>query len=223
MSRRLRIDKGGEIYHCLNRAVSRKTIFENKKDYRLFESILQEVVEITDMRILAYSLMPNHFHLVLYPEKDGQLSDFMKRVTVTHTQRYRAVTQTVGEGPVYQGRYKSFIIQNDNHLLTVLRYVERNPLTAQLVKDVLDWEYGSVYKRYRGTEKEKRILSEWVCDEPKEYLQFLAQPITEKEHKKITQSEMKGVPFGNDEYVLTTVSKYNMGSTLRGKGRPKKE
>ncbi len=223
MSRALRIDKGGEIYHCINRAVGRQTIFENRKDYRLFESILQEIVELTGMRILAYSLMPNHFHLVLYPKKDGDLSDFMKRVTVTHTQRYRAITQTVGEGPVYQGRYKSFIIQNDKHLLTVLRYVERNPLTAQLVKNVLDWEYGSVYKRYKGTEKERSFLSEWVCSEPKEYIKFLEQPITDKEYKRIIQSETKGVPFGNDEYVLTTVRKYNLSSTLRGKGRPKKE
>lgn len=223
MTRPLRTDKGGEIYHCLNRAVGRQIIFKDRKDYRLFESVLQEIVDITGMRILAYSLMPNHFHLVLSPREDGDLSDFMKRITVTHTQRHRVITGTVGEGPLYQGRYKSFLIQDDNHLLTVLRYVERNPLTAQLVKNILEWRYGSVYRRYKGTDKEKKILSAWVCDEPEDYLQFLAQPITEKEYKKIMQSEIKGVPFGDEEYVFTTVKKYNLASTLRAKGRPKKE
>jgi len=222
MSRPLRVDKGGEIYHCINRAVGRQIIFKDDKNYRLFESVLQEIVEITDMRILAYSLMPTHFHLVLFPKNDGDLSDFMKRITVTHTQRYRVITDTVGEGPLYQGRYKSFIIQDDKHLLTVLRYVERNPLTARLVKNILEWKYGSIYRRYKGTQKEKRILSAWVCDEPEEYLQFLEQPITEKEYERIMQSETKGVPFGDEEYVLTTAKKYNLESTLRSKGRPNK-
>ena len=222
MTRSLRVDIGGEIYHCINRAVGRQTIFKENKDYKLFESILQEVVDITGMRILAYSIMPNHFHLVLYPENNGDLSDFMKRITVTHTQRYRANTQTVGEGPLYQGRYKSFLIQNDNHLLTVLRYVERNPLTANLTQDVLSWEYGSVYRRYKGTSKEKKLLFPWVCGEPKDYIKFLTQPITVKEMGKIELSETKGVPFGDDEYILDKVKKYNLGSTLRGKGRPRK-
>lgn len=223
MPRSLRVDVGGEIYHCINRAVGRQTIFKEDEDYRLFESVLQEVVDVTGMRILAYSIMPNHFHLVLYPESDGDLSDFMKRITVTHTQRYRVRTHTVGEGPLYQGRYKSFIIQNDTHLLTVLRYVERNPLAAELVQNPLKWRYGSVCRRYKGTDIEKKLLSPWICSEPEDYLQFLAQPITTKEIEKIKRSETKGVPFGDANFVLTAVEKYNLGSTLRGKGRPRKE
>ena len=223
MTRPLRVDVGGEVYHCINRAMGRQIIFKEDKDYQIFESILQEVVDITGMRILAYSIMPNHFHLVLYPENDGDLSDFMKRITVTHTQRYRVTTQTVGEGSLYQGRYKSFIIQKDNHLLTVLRYVERNPLTANLIKNALDWKYGSVYRRYKGTDKEKRLLSAWICDEPKDYLHFLTQPITAKETEKIELSKTKGIPFGASEYVLKIIEKYNLISTTRGKGRPRKK
>ncbi len=222
MPRPLRVDTGGEIYHCINRAAGRQVIFKEDKDYRLFESVIQEAVDITGMRILAYSIMPNHFHLVLYPLHDGDLANFMKRITITHTQRYRAITQTVGEGPLYQGRYKSFIIQNDEHLLTVLRYVERNPVTAQLVQSPLDWRYGSVYRRYKGTDKEKKLLFPWICGEPEDYIKFLAQPITGKEIEKIERSEIKGVPFGDDNYVLTTVEKYGLDSTLREKGRPKK-
>ncbi len=223
MARSLRIDTGGEIYHCINRAVGRQTIFKEDKDYRLFENTLQEVVDVTGMRILAYSIMPNHFHLVLYPESDGDLSEFMKRLTGAHTQRYRVATRTVGEGPLYQGRYKSFIIQDDSHLFTVLRYVERNPLTAGLVKEPLSWKYGSVYRRYNGTEKEKQLLSPWICDEPNNYLQALSQSLTVKEIEKIKRSETKGVPFGDSEYVLSIVEKYGVSSILREKGRPRKE
>ncbi len=223
MTRSLRINVGGEIYHCINRSVGRQTIFREHKDYRLFENILQELVDITGMRILAYCIMPNHFHLVLYPENNGELSDFMKRLTGTHTQRYRLATQTIGEGPLYQGRYKSFIIQNDMHLFTVLRYVERNPITAGLVDNPLSWKYGSVYRRYNGTVKEKQLLSQWVCEEPDDYLNLLSQALTLKEIEKIESSEVKGIPFGNDVYVISTAEKYGVGSILRGKGRPRKE
>ena len=222
MPRPLRVNNGNEIYHCLNRGVGKQTIFHNDADYRLFEKILQEVVDVTDMRILAYSLMPNHFHLVLHPQNDGDLSEFMKRLTVTHTQRYRFATDTVGEGPVYQGRFKSFIIQDDEHLFTVLRYVERNPLTAKLVDDPLAWKYGSVYRRYRGTDKEKQLLTSWLDKEPENYIEILTQPITPKEIERIKQSEKKGVPYGDDEYLLNVVEKYGLHSVLREKGRPKK-
>jgi putative transposase len=223
MSRTLRVDVGGEIYHCLNRAVGRQTIFHTDKDYQLFEKILQEVVDITGMRILAYAIMPNHFHLVLHPRNDGDLSEFMKRITVTHTQRYRVATKTVGEGSVYQGRYKSFIIQNGGHLFTVLRYVERNPFAANLTKDPLEWKYSSVYRRYRGSSEEKKLLCQWICEEPDDYLEVLRNPLSAREVEKIELSEQKGVSFGDMEHVLTLVKKYGLGSTMRGKGRPKKE
>ena len=78
--------------------------------------------------------MPNHWHFVLWPQGDGDLSEFMRWLTVTHTQRWHAAHHTAGTGPLYQGRFKSFPIQADDHLLTVLRYVERNALRANLVE-----------------------------------------------------------------------------------------
>jgi len=183
--------------------------------------VLEEVNEITSVDILAYTLMPNHFHLVLQPQEDGDLSDFMKRLTVTHTQRHRVKTKTVGTGPVYQGRYKSFLIQGDRHLLTVLRYVERNPCTAHLVKRADEWEYGSVYRRYRGTLKTRQLLAKWPILEPQDYLSLLSHPLTPKEFEKIALSKEKGVPYGSDEYVFNAVEQYNLQSTQRGIGRPK--
>ena len=221
MPRSNRVDVGGEVYHCLNRAVGRQKIFHDNSDYRLFETVLEEVNDITNVAILAFVVMPNHWHLVLKPSTDGELSDFMKRLTVTHTQRFRVKTKTVGEGPVYQGRYKSFLIQEDRHLLTVLRYVERNPLTANLVTEPLAWKHGSVYRRYQGTEKEKQLLADWPIAEPSNYLGMLSVPLTPKEFEKISLSKERGVPYGSDLYVMNMVGQHKLQSTLRGIGRPK--
>ncbi len=221
MPRANRIDVGNEVFHCLNRTVGKQKIFLKDKDYQAFERILEEVTDITGMRILAYCIMPNHFHLVLYPEQNGDLSNFMKRLTITHTQRYRVATNTVGEGPVYQGRYKSFIIQDDAHLFTVLRYIERNPLTANLIKEPLDWKYSSLYRRYKGNEKQKQLLTPWMVEEPRDYLDILKNPLTPNELEKLERSENRGVPYGDEEYVLNKVEKYSLQSTVRPKGRPK--
>jgi putative transposase len=221
MSRSLRVDVGGEYYHCLNRAVGRQQIFHDDSDYQLFETILEEVSDITNVDILAYVVMPNHWHLVLRPAADGELSDFMKRLTVTHTQRYRVKTKTVGEGPVYQGRYKSFLIQEDKHLLTVLRYVERNPIAAKLVADPMEWKYSSLYHRYEGTADEKHLLASWPATETADYRSSIAMPLSPREFEKLSLSKEKGVPYGNDGFVMDMVERHNLQSTLRGRGRPK--
>ena len=133
MPRPIRTDVGDYCYHIINRANARLPIFF-KKDYVLFEQVLEEAKEKYDMRVLAYALMPNHFHLVLYPKNDGDLGKFMQWLTLTHTQRWHQSKNTKGTGHLYQGRYKSFIIEEDNHLLSVICYVERNALRAKLVK-----------------------------------------------------------------------------------------
>ena len=134
MPRAIRTDVGNYCYHVINRANARLPIFFKEEDYVLFEQVLEEAKEKYDMRILAYILMPNHFHLVLYPKNDGDLSKFMQWLTLTHTQRWHNQKMTRGTGHLYQGRYKSFLIEEDNHLLSVIRYVERNALRANLVK-----------------------------------------------------------------------------------------
>lgn len=197
MARRLRIDVGGEFYHCLNRGVGKRKLFFKPADYQLFEQTLQQLVEITKIRLLAYVLMPNHFHLVLHTRKDGDLSDFMKRLTMIHTQTYRFMTDTIGQGPIYQGRYKSFIIQDENYLRNVLRYVERNPLSANLVKDPLQWKYSSLYRRYRGTTKQNRFLTEWTFKEPENYLELIKEPLSNKEFERIKIAELKDLPYGD--------------------------
>ena len=147
MSRPLRAAKGGLIYHTLNRGNTNLEIFSTDDDYAAFEHTLAEAVEREGMRLLAYCLMPTHFHLVLWPRADGELSQFMRWLTLTHTQRWHSQHQTTGTGHVYQGRFRSFPIQPDDHFLTVCRYVERNPLRAGLVARAQDWRWCSLWSR----------------------------------------------------------------------------
>ncbi len=114
MGRPKRTADGGLIYHVLNRANARMRIFEKPEDYSAFERVLEEAVwERTKTRLLAYCLMPWHWHMVLWPRSDGELSRFTGWLTLTHTQRWHAHRHSTGSGHVYQGRFKSFPVQDD--------------------------------------------------------------------------------------------------------------
>ncbi len=141
----------------LNRANARMTIFEKDRDYEAFERVLGEAVDKYGTRLLSYCLMPNHWHLVLWPKEDGELSRFTGWLTLTHTQRWHAHHGTSGSGHVYQGRFKSFPVQDDEHFYTVCRYVERNPLKAKLVASAEDWRWSSLHLRHSGSDGEKGV------------------------------------------------------------------
>src|SRR3979411_599191 len=129
MGRPYRTALGGYVYHMLNRSNGRLRIFHKDDDYEAFERILGEALEhVPGMRLLAYCLLPNHWHLVVWPFQDGDLSEYLRWLTVTHTQRWHAHHHTAGSGALYQGRFKSFPVQEDEHLFAVCRYAERNAL-----------------------------------------------------------------------------------------------
>src|SRR6516165_11203102 len=108
MSRRWRCATGGYVCHVLNRGVGRATIFRKDGDFAAFEKVLAEAAAEVPVRLLAYCLMPNHWHLVLWPKQDGELSRYLHWVTLTHSQRWHAHHHTTATGPLYQGRFKSF-------------------------------------------------------------------------------------------------------------------
>src|ERR1041385_1414085 len=141
MPRVARKAPGGVVYHVLNRANGRLRLFKKEDDFLAFEKVLLSAWERVPIRILGWCVMPNHWHLVLWPAKDGQVTAFMRWLTLTHAQRWKHAHDAVGHGHLYQGRFKSFPIQEDGHLLTVLRYVERNPLRAGLVSSAQDWRW----------------------------------------------------------------------------------
>jgi putative transposase len=222
MGRALRTDVGGYVYHVLNRANGRAQIFETDKDYQLFESVLEEARDRTEMRILAYEIMPNHWHLVLYPKKDGDVTKFMGWFTLTHTQRVHSNKKTIGHGHLYQGRYKSFLCQDDSYFLQLVRYVERNALRAGLVKKAQDWRWSSVWRREYGTKEQKKLLSQWPVEMPMNYSKLLNLPQSEKEENSIRNSMIRGSPYGGDSWVGGVIKKFGLEITMRKRGRPKK-
>ncbi len=207
MPRNPRIAIGDTVYHVLNRGNGRRTIFANEKDYQHFETLLVEANELLDMRILAYCLMPNHWHLVLYPKKDKDLSEFMRWLTTTHARQYRVKTKSIGHGHLYQGTYKSFPIEGDMHLTTVLRYVEQNPLRAKLVNRAQDWEYSSLHRRLNGTPKQKKLLAKLPTTLPHHYLKEVNTLYDKDELTNIRNSVQKGIPYGDEEWVAQFVKK----------------
>ncbi len=221
MPRQPRIDIGDTVYHVINRANARAQIFNTDKDYQLFEQLLQEAQKLTDMRILAYTIMPNHWHLVLHPVNDGDLQQFMKWLTNTHTRKWHTQHKTIGSGHLYQGRYKSFIVQKDSYLLQLIRYVERNALCSKLVKQAQDWKWSSLWRREKGTEQQKKLISELPIDIPQNYINWVNAPDDDTITKEIRHCVNKGKPFGDDKWTLDTIERYNLFSTARGSGRPK--
>lgn len=182
MARKLRIDVSDNYYHCMNRANARLQINFDEEDYEIFMKTLCEAQEIFETDILVFVVMTNHFHLVIHTKFNGELAKFMKWLTETHTKRWHDSKNTVGTGHLYQGRYKSILIKNQTQLEIVLRYVERNPLTAGLVTNILDWRYSSLYQRYGKTKNKYEVkLTKWPHEEPKDYLENLIKPLTDKE------------------------------------------
>lgn len=113
------------------------------------------------MRLCGYCIMGNHWHLLLWPIGNGDLSEFMRWITLTHTQRFHISHGTVGIGHLYQRRFKSFPVQDNGHYLTVMRYIEANPLRAELVKRAGDWLWSSLAVRSYSEDRPKiNILEE---------------------------------------------------------------
>ena len=212
---------GDVVYHVINRANGRVQIFSSPDEYRHFESLLLEGVQLLDMRMLAYVIMPNHWHLVLYPRKDGDLSEFMRWVTTTHVRQRRVMTQSVGHGHLYQGTYKSFPIERDKHLVDVIRYVEQNPLRAKLCKRAEHWTWSSLFRRRRNNKADKVLLAKLPTLLPTNYLSSVNTIFDAERLGNIRHAIIKGAPYGSDGWRKRMIERYHMEGTQRGPGRPK--
>jgi putative transposase len=212
---------GGLVYHVLNRASARLSIFETDEDYAAFERVLEEAVMRVDMRLLAYCVIPNHWHLVVWPRADGDLSKFVGWLTLTHTQGWHAHRRSVGCGHLYQGRFKSFLVEEDEHFLTVCRYAERNSLRAGLCPRAEDWRWSSLCRWVSGDAEAGRILSAWPVERPQDWMRWVNRPQTEAELERLRRSARRGQPFGSDAWTEQMVERFGLESTLRPPGRPR--
>ncbi len=138
MPRAPRHTPGGYVYHVLNRGIARRTLFHKPADYDAFRRVPEESLQRHPTRLLAYCLMPTHWRFVFWPKHDGQLTNLLRWLTLTHSDRWHTHYHSIGSGNVYQNRFKAFAVAEDEYLYAVLCYVERNPVQAGLVRRAQD-------------------------------------------------------------------------------------
>ena len=221
MPRTARKTPPGYVYHVLNRGVGGMRLFSTPADYAAFETILAETLQTINLRICAYCVMPNHWHFVVWPQRTDDVAEFFQRLTVTHATRWQRTRQRVGLGHVYQGRFKAFPVESDEHFYDLVRYVERNPLRAQLVDDAAHWRWSSLWIREHGSDAQRNCLSGWPAPEPMDWRSLVNQPQTETELVALRNCVHRGAPFGNANWVSTTAAELGIESTLRSRGRPR--
>lgn len=222
MPRTVRTTPPGLPFHVLNRGVNKQTLFHDDWDYAAFEQVLSETLDKFPIRVLAYCLMPNHWHFVLWPEEGDQLAAFMQRLTITHATRWQKHHDRIGLGHVYQGRFKSFPIETEEYLYRVLRYVERNPLRAGLVERAEDWPWGSLWIRQQQAADYLHLLSDWPLPLPKDWSEYVNQIETEAELSALRTSCNRGTPYGSPTWIARTTAELSLQSTTRNPGRPRK-
>jgi putative transposase len=204
-------------YHVLNRGNRRDAVFHKPADYDAFVQTIVDAQSRLAVDILGYCLMPNHFHMVIRTHGDGDLGRWMQWVLTAHARRYHSHYKTSGH--VWEGRFKAFPIQEDEHLVSVLRYVERNALRAELVLRAEDWKWSSVAGwlgddplLWRGSAP---IRDEW-------WLQRVNEPLSASDLQRMRLSVERGRPYGDEAWTAATVVRLGLESTIRSRGRPSK-
>jgi putative transposase len=218
MPRTARAAAGGWVYHVLNRGNGRMGVFRKPEDYQAFVDLLAMGRERANIELFGFCLMPNHWHLVVRPAGDGDLAAYLSWVTNTHVKRYRAHYRRTS-GHLYQGRYKSFPVQEDAYFLTLLRYVEANPLRAKLVARAQDWRWSSL-----GCDAAtaQAMLSPWPLRRPANWARRVNEALPGPQQQRVESSLGRGRPLGDDQWAQATARRLGLQYTLNPRGRPPK-
>ena len=206
----------GVVFHVLNRGVRKLTLFDHPGDYDAFVKVFAEAQDRIPVRCLAYCLMPNHFHLVLWPQTDGELPAFMAWLTATHSKRWHAHRRTAGTGHVYQGRYKAFPVAADMHFLRLCRYVERNSLRAGLVTRAEEWPWCSLAQR--AGRNAPVSLTAWPVPLPPDWADLVQLDVAD-ETQDLRLAVRRSSPFGPRDWREQIAIKLQMESALSPQGR----
>jgi putative transposase len=216
MARTARASVGGVCYHVLNRGNGRAEVFHKTEDFVAFLDLMEEAIARLPMRLLAWCLIPNHFHLLLWLYEDGDLSRWMQWLLTSHVRRYHRHYH--GSGHVWQGRFKAFPVQEDEHLGTVLRYVERNALRAHLVLRAEAWPWSSAAALDGG--KRAALLDAGPIPRSEDWLDWVNAPQSEAELAALRKCIERGAPYGNESWQEATAERLGLEASLRPRGRP---
>lgn len=226
MPRPLRPVDDGLVYHVINRGNNRQDVFQKPEDYLAFLQALADLKERKPFELYGYCLLSNHFHLLLRP-KGASISRIVQSLLVSHTQRYHKHHRSGGH--VWQGRFKSPVIQNDEHLLTVLRYIEANPLRAKLVKRAEKYPWTSYHVHGCGEVSplvDRLITYEELAAQAKtrqrKWAEQVHAPLAEQVLTEVRRSNTTGLPYGDDNWVKRLAKKLDLDLVIRPRGRPKK-
>ncbi|MSM40404.1 MAG: transposase [Geobacter sp.] len=207
----------GHFYHIINRGNGRQEVFHKPEDYAAFVGLLHESADRFTVGVYAWCLMPNHFHLLVQPEQAECLSAWMQWLMTSHVRRYHRHYRTSGH--VWQGRYKSFIIQDDTHLITVARYIEGNPVRSGLVNRAAEWPWSShAYHRSNDTGSVRNL----PVMLPQDWPEYVDKPITENELERLRRSVNRQTPFGSPGWQGTIIEALGLSATINPRGRPRK-
>lgn len=219
MPRSARSVIAGACYHVINRGNNRAKVFSCAADYRTFIDLIAAAQARISVELLAACLMPNHFHFVVIPGDPGALGRWMQWLLTTHVRRLHRRQGTSGR--VWQGRFKAFPLQHDEHLLTVMRYVERNALRAGLVDDARAWPWGSL--AWRAEAGRTPMLADCPVPFPEDWIGWVNAPQTAAELQDLRACVNRQRPYGADHWVDRTAAEFGLESSLRPVGRPFKE
>ncbi|MEX0641584.1 MAG: transposase [Pirellulales bacterium] len=227
MPRPLRPIDDGLIYHVINRGNNRQNVFRKQADFAAFLAALAELKERKPFELYGYCLLNNHFHLLVRPTGDT-ISRIMQSLLVSHTQRYHRHYKSGGH--VWQGRFKSPVIQNDEHLLTVLRYIEANPLRAGLVKRADDYRWSSYMVHGLGQADELvdslinyEELSPRAAGRLRKWREKVHRPFDDASLAAIRRSSATGLPYGDTTWVTRLAKRLDLELAIRPRGRPRKD
>jgi putative transposase len=219
MPRTARAADGGIVYHVLNRGNGRMKIFRKPGDYQAFVDLLIDAKQRAAVELFGFCLMTNHWHLVLRPKGMGDLAAYLSWLSNTHVKRYRAHYRRTS-GHLYQGRYKSFPVQEEHYFLRLMRYVEANPLRAKMVERAQDWQWSS-----SGCDRKvsEAMLDAWPVARPPSWLAMVNRPSPAEETKQLKECLARGRPFGDERWVEKTAARLGLQCTLNPRGRPRTE
>jgi len=221
-----RIARGGVErgwFHVLNRGNHRQTLFAAPEEFATFLELVTAATEKFKMRLWGYCLMSNHWHFVIEVESSDDMSRWVHWISNRHVRLYHRENRQLGGGHIYQGRFKSFPIQDERYLFEVLRYVEANPLRARLVERAEQWLWSSLSSepiRNGLVEIERPKLAPWPRHA--EWLNTVNRPIAREKLLSLRQSIERGTPQGQADWMASFAAKHGMESTLRPRGRPAK-
>jgi putative transposase len=212
MSRPLRIEYAGAWYHVMNRGRRAEKIFTEKKDYELFLELLKESSELFNIKVAAYCMMPNHYHLLLHTP-DGNLSRCMRQINGVYTQRFNRAHRY--DGQLFRGRYKSILVEAENYLLELLRYIHKNPLQAGLCHNLGDYEWSS-HKGYMSDAKKwdwlyknfiLSLLAKELKDSRRAYKKYMAEEGKEEITLIFKKAKFPSV-LGGEEFVYWVKNRF---------------